>query len=377
VSGLICIWDITSGSCVRVLTSHKGAVNCMAWAQDDTRILVSGGDDGNVFVWENNADMKASLSTIAESPSVDQLLERSQEIRRTDSKADALAKSRKDIDSVRAVDVDDVVIIHNSQSPTDLNLSAPELKQEDKGPVLMSSLFDLSEAHENPEEKKNEASYKKAADDLQQQLQFMDVEYRVSTTHMQNLVEQSEDLATSLAGRNKELEEINRRFIILQDTLQVLFIGFCKVILGVCAAKMIYELRHRPVFSVFSYLLMAVLYYVIVKFLGLEYIQDKIVEVVLPKLKKSPQPALLAFAIYDRVARLLTSSLTTAPPASAVKVALALPIVIVPFAASANVPITPACPCCGTVAPLTLIISPRAILERIPSVSPRALASAA
>ena len=49
------IWDCDSGSCIKVLRRHTKSISCIAFSQD-TDLLVSGGEDNVVYVWETNND---------------------------------------------------------------------------------------------------------------------------------------------------------------------------------------------------------------------------------------------------------------------------------------------------------------------------------
>jgi hypothetical protein len=309
INGIICIWDLSSATCVRVLKGHSGKVTSIVWSQDENKLLISAGQDGAVYLWQNNIlDPKASLSTIRESRALTGFSEEQR----------ATAHSLKPEESnVTSIEEDDVIVVENHAPKSamyaedikqsailEVTISPKEsliLEEVPVGPVLMSSIFDLSESLPKGaaiEEQKTEESYKVEASQLQAEIDRMDVEYKVSTNYMQNLVQQSEDFANKLTERNRELDDMKNRFKVLQDTLQTLFIAFCKVILGIFAAKVLHDFRYYFWSSFLTYPILSVVYYVIVKFVGLEDIQDKIVQVVFPKLKKSPQPALIAFAVF-------------------------------------------------------------------------------
>ena len=45
------IWDLNSGSCVRLLTGHKGRISALQIAPDG-RLLASAGEFGHVLIWD-------------------------------------------------------------------------------------------------------------------------------------------------------------------------------------------------------------------------------------------------------------------------------------------------------------------------------------
>lgn len=52
--GTLIVWDASSGAKLRRLRGHKGIINCVACARGGREVLVSGGDDGKVMLWDPN-----------------------------------------------------------------------------------------------------------------------------------------------------------------------------------------------------------------------------------------------------------------------------------------------------------------------------------
>ena len=52
--GIVRLWDVESGRCLRVLEGHTGAVWCVAWSADGRRAF-SGDDKGGIRVWDLSA----------------------------------------------------------------------------------------------------------------------------------------------------------------------------------------------------------------------------------------------------------------------------------------------------------------------------------
>jgi WD40 repeat protein len=44
------LWEVSTGNLVAQGKGHSGCINTLAFAADD-RQLISGGKDGNIFVW--------------------------------------------------------------------------------------------------------------------------------------------------------------------------------------------------------------------------------------------------------------------------------------------------------------------------------------
>ncbi len=57
------LWDIESGSCLRVLEGHEELVRCIRF---DNKRIVSGAYDGKIKVWDLNAakDPRAPAGTL-------------------------------------------------------------------------------------------------------------------------------------------------------------------------------------------------------------------------------------------------------------------------------------------------------------------------
>lgn len=50
--GTLIVWDASTGAKLRRLRGHKGIVNSVSCTRGGREILVSGGDDGRVLLWD-------------------------------------------------------------------------------------------------------------------------------------------------------------------------------------------------------------------------------------------------------------------------------------------------------------------------------------
>lgn len=46
------LWNINSATAIGTLNGHKSGVNCIEYSKGDKSVLISGGDDFTIIIWD-------------------------------------------------------------------------------------------------------------------------------------------------------------------------------------------------------------------------------------------------------------------------------------------------------------------------------------
>eukprot|EP00475_Leptophrys_vorax_P019869 TRINITY_DN2719_c0_g1_i1.p1 TRINITY_DN2719_c0_g1~~TRINITY_DN2719_c0_g1_i1.p1 ORF type:complete len:680 (+),score=141.53 TRINITY_DN2719_c0_g1_i1:47-2041(+) len=351
MSGSICIWDILTNAVAFKLVGHSAKVNALAWSPDGT-MLMSAGEDGNLFLWSLNQFMETrnleeestkgkviSNKRPAKSGSKKVLLEDEEEESEnvpeslgveakepfgsgstimTGSIADPTKKPNvepisilkpdfHEVDKIVSEEEEIIRVTTNSSSNSNIHSSGSvkvkksvivvadekeEPNQSLQGQRLrMDSVFKL-------EETPNRNARALTAQDLEEELQILNTEQKANTNHLQNLVEQSESLASDLATNEEELKITQRKLNAFEDAIKSLIFALARVLLGLFCAQFVHDLLFNLFGFVTTYpVLIAGVYYGTQR-IGDGRLRKPVFDVMVALLTNKPLAVLISFVIF-------------------------------------------------------------------------------